>query len=102
MRRLQSEIEFGRAQLHVVLPHIFGIAVEWSNRQEAIGAGPRTDGGRRVWKRGIRKRKNVFRVLEALIRQRTVRAAVELIAQRKIRRQASGQIRTDWGTCRAG
>src|SRR6202050_3449027 len=102
MRRLQSEIEFGRAQLHVVFPYIFGIAIEWSNRQEAIGARPRTHRGRWIWKRSIRERKNILRILEALIRQGKVCAAVELVAQGKIRRQTAGQIWTDWRTRQAG
>ena len=70
---LQSEVQFGGAQFHVILPHVLGIAVKGRDGQQAITARARTDRGRRVWIRSIRERKNVLGILEALIRQRRVR-----------------------------
>src|SRR6202041_3757146 len=58
-----------------------------------------TRAGARVWRGGwigqIGERKNVFSVLEALIRKRPVAVMVKLIAQCKISSQPPCQIRTD-------
>src|ERR1700733_3635732 len=94
-RNFEREIKFGCSQFHVVVPHIFGIAVKRNDSQQAIW----TRAGARVW-RGvwigqIGERKNVFSVLEALIRKRPVAVMVKLIAQCKISSQPPCQIRTD-------
>src|SRR5277367_6186599 len=49
--RFQSEVKLGCAQLHIVFPNIFGVAVEGRNGQQAVTAGTGIHRGSRVGKR---------------------------------------------------
>src|SRR5271169_6855256 len=65
-RRLQRKIQLGRAEFHIVVPDVLGIAVKWRNGEQAGVASAGTGVWSGVWIGSVGKRKNVFGIEQAL------------------------------------
>ncbi len=94
--RSQSEIKFGCPQLHIVVPNVFGIAIERRDGQQTVGiATAAVHRVRRIGQGSVRQRENVFGVLQRLLRSRWIRGSIKLVILRECRCHSACEIRTD-------